>query len=113
MMAAGVTAIVLSLGVLAAHFLFHGNLPMVALCVFMPVLLLVPQRVVARVLQAALVLGALEWIRTLVDLVQERMAVGAPYLRSVFILAGVAAFTLAAAFAFRIPAMRKRYGLDR
>jgi len=111
-MALGIAALVLSFGVLAAHFLFHGSMAMVAVSVFMPVLLFFPRRAVARVLQIALVLGAIEWVRTLVDLAQERMAAGAPYLRSMLILSVVAALTLACALVFRIPGMRKRYGLD-
>lgn len=107
----GFVAIVLSFAVLAAHFLRDGNMVLVALCLFMPVLLFFPKRAAARVLQAALVLGAIEWVWTLVTIVQHRMAVGAPYTRTAIILGAVAAFTLASALVFRMARMRRRYGL--
>ncbi len=113
MIALGMAAIVLSFAVLAAHFLRDGNVAMVAVCLFMPVLLFFPKRAAARALQVALFLGALEWIRTLVGIVEVRMAVGAPYVRTVIILGIVAALTLASAFVFRAARMRRRYGLDR
>jgi len=112
MMAFGMTAIVLSFAVLAAHFLREGSVIMVAVCLFMPVLLFFPRKGAARVLQAALALGAIEWIRTLVTIVHERMAAGMPYTRTMIILAAVAAWTLASAFVFRMPRLRRRYDLD-
>jgi hypothetical protein len=77
------------------------------------VLLFFPRKGAALVVQAALVLGAIEWIRTLVIIVQERMAAGVPYTRTMIILAVVAAWTLASVFVFRMPRMRRRYDLER
>lgn len=113
MMGLGMAAVVLSFAVLAAHFLRDGNVVMVGVCLFLPVLLFFPRRAAARALQLALVLGAAEWIRTLVMIAQERMAAGAPYTRTIAILGVVAAVTLASAAVFRMPGMRRRYGLDR
>jgi hypothetical protein len=113
MMAFGVTAVVLSFAVLAAHFLREGSVIMVAVCLFLPVLLFFPRKGAALAVQAALVLGAIEWIRTLVIIVQERMAAGVPYTRTMIILAVVAAWTLASVFVFRMPRMRRRYDLER
>ena len=104
---------VIAFALLAAHFLRASQLALVALCVILPVLLAVPSRWAARSIQLALIAGAIEWSLTLVLIAQQRMASGLPYLRSSLILAGIAVFTLAAVFAFRLPAMRKRYRLDK
>jgi hypothetical protein len=108
-----VIPIVLSFVVLAAHFLRDGSVVMVAVCLFLPVLLFFPRKGAALVVQAALVLGAIEWIHTLVVIVQERMAAGVPYTRTMIILAVVALWTLASVFVFRMPRMRRRYDLER
>jgi len=111
-MALGILPIVISFALLAAHFLRASQFALAALCALFPVLLVIPRRWVARCMQLALTAGAIEWSLTLVLIAQERIALGLPYIRSVLILAGVAAFTLASVFAFLFPAMRKRYRLD-
>lgn len=113
MIVSGILPIVISFALLAAHFLRASQFALVALCVFFSVLLAVPRRWVARSVQLALIAAAIEWSLTLVLIAQQRMASGLPYTRTVLILAGIAAFTLASAFAFRLPAMRKRYRLDK
>ena len=60
--------VVLSALVLAAHFFRSRQLPLVAVSLALPLLLLVRERWSARVVQAGLVLGALEWVRTLPSL---------------------------------------------
>ena len=111
MIALGILPVVLSFVVLAAHFLRDGHLVLVAASFFAPVLLFMPNAAVARLLQIVLMAASLEWLRTMIAIAHERMAEGAPYTRSVVILAAVAIFTLASAFAFHLPAMRRRYGL--
>lgn len=113
MIVLGILPVVLSFLVLAAHFLRDGHLVLVAVSLFLPVLLFMPNAVVARLLQVVLMAGSLEWLRTMVSIAHERMAEGMPYARSVVILAAVAILTLASAFAFHLPAMRKRYQLQR
>jgi hypothetical protein len=110
--ALGILPIVTSFALLAAHFLRASQFALVAICALFPVLLVLPRRWVARTMQLALTAGAIEWVLTLVLIAQERIALGLPYTRSALILAGVATFTLASAFAFFLPAMRKRYQLD-
>lgn len=113
MIAIGMMAVALSFVVLAAHFLRDGNMVMVALSLFLPVLLFIPRPIVARVLQVALLLASLEWLRTMMTIVDVRAAAGMPYTRTVVILAVVALLTLASAFVFHTRAMRRRYGLER
>ena len=109
--ALGILPIVISFALLAAHFLRASQFALVALCAVFPVLLVIPRPWVARSVQLALIAAAIEWSMTLVLIAQERIALGLPYTRSALILAGVVAFTLASAFAFLLPAMRKRYRL--
>jgi len=113
MIAFGMLAVVSSFAVLAAHFLRGGHSVLVAIALFLPVLLFFAKPAIARLLQVALMAASIEWIHTMIVIAQERMAAGVPYTRSVLIIAGVALFTLASAFAFHLPAMRRRYGLHR
>ena len=56
-----------------------------------------------------LVLGAAEWVWTLVKIAQVRQMMGGPWLRMALILGGVAAFTLLSTLVFRLKAVRERY----
>jgi hypothetical protein len=100
----------ISLLVLAAHFLRRGAVAPMALCVALIVLLWVRRRWAARTLQAALLLAALEWGRTLAALVPERRAAGEPWERMAAILGAVGLLALLAALAFELPALRRRFG---
>ncbi len=108
----GILPVVLSFVVLGAHFLRSASIVPVAACVILIAIALVPRRWAARTVQVALVLATLEWIRTLVAVIGQRLDFGAPYLRTAIILGAVAAWTLASAFVFRMRAMRVRYRLD-
>lgn len=107
-----ITPPALALVLLGAHFQRAGAWPLVALAAALLVLLLAwPRRWVARAVQGALALGAVEWLWTVVVLVQARLALGMPWLRMALILGGVALFTAAAALVFRRPGLRQRYRL--
>jgi hypothetical protein len=101
----------LALLLLAAHFYRAGWLPLAALSAALTLLLAVPRPWAARTVQAALVLGAVEWLRALAALAAMRVAAGQPYLRLALILGGVAALTLAAAWIFRHRSLRARFRL--
>ncbi len=107
--------IVLSLVMLGAHFLRDGNTPFVVACLVLIVLLAVRHVLVARIAQAALVLGALEWLWTLYRLVEMRIALGQPYTRMTVILAVVAMLTFCSALLFETRSLREIYrsGRDR
>jgi hypothetical protein len=100
----------LALGLLGAHFYREAAWPLVGLCVGLVVLLAWPRAWVARLVQAALALGALEWLWTAGWLVQQRLALGQPWLRLALVLGAVAVFTVASALVFRSVALRARYG---
>ena len=103
--------VLLSYILLVAHF-FRGRmyLPLVV-SLAVPFVLLVPRRWSARLVQVVLVLGALEWIRTVLMLVMARKAAGQPWTRMAIILGFVAVFTAASSMVFRLGALRKRYEL--
>lgn len=98
--------VVLSALVLAAHFYRARSLALVALSLALPLLLLVRERWSARAVQAGLLLGALEWVRTLAFFAGQRMEVGRPWGRLAVILGLVAALTALSALAVRVPPAR-------
>lgn len=103
--------IVLSLVVLGAHFMRYGSTLGVIGAAGLIVLLFVRQWWVARVVQIALVLGAIEWLHTLYEMLQLRMAFDQPYMRLVLILGTVIAVTLASALLFQTKDLKKIYRL--
>lgn len=109
MMGIRILPVLLSYVLLAAHFLRTGNLIMVAVSLGLPFLLFVPRAWSARLLQLGLVLGAAQWVWTLVTLAQARRLAGGPWIRMAVILGAVAAVTLLSALVFRAKALRDRY----
>jgi hypothetical protein len=98
--------VVLSALALAAHFFRSRQVSLVALSLALPLLLLARRRWSARTVQAGLVLGSLEWVRTLANFAGQRMEVGRPWGRLAVILGAVAALTALSALAVRVPAAR-------
>lgn len=96
---------------LAAHFYRAGLLPLAAAAALLPLLLLATRPWAARLMQVALALGAVEWLRTLAAFAAVRIGMGQPYLRLTAILVAVALFTAACALVFRHPRLRRRYRL--
>ena len=105
--------VILSLAMLGAHFMRFGSTIGVIGSVLLIVLLIVRRPWVARLIQIALVVGTLEWIRTLYELVQLRVALGEPFARMLIILSVVAAVTLCSALLFQLPTMKRVYRLNR
>jgi hypothetical protein len=101
--------VVLSLLFLGAHFLRYGNEVGVVFSLAPIALLFVRKPWAARVVQAVLFLGAMEWARTLYELVQMRLALGMPVTRMVVILAAVIFLTATSALLFEIPAMKRAF----
>lgn len=94
---------------LGAHFYRAQWLAASALCLLLPLLLLVTRPWVARLMQVLLALGALEWLRTLYGLAMMRMAFDMPWTRLGLILGTVALFTLLSATVFESKGLRARY----
>ena len=94
---------------LAAHFVRAGQNFLAFVLLFLLLLLTLRKSWVPWVMQLALLLGAVEWLRTLVFVVQMRMEFGMPWTRLAIILGSVALFTAFSSLVFRSKALRKRY----
>jgi hypothetical protein len=103
----------LGLALLAAHFYRAGILAGAIVSVILILLVAVRRPWAARVIQAALLLGALEWLRAAIELIRMRNAMGAPYLRLAIILGGVCAFTALCALVVRTRTLRSHFRLHR
>lgn len=104
--------IVLSLVVLGAHFLRYQSYIGVAVSLLLVGLLFIRRAWVARLVQVALVLGAIEWLRTLYMLAQVRAALGQPATRMIIILGVVAAVTFCSALVLQSKPLKRIYGLN-
>ena len=101
--------IVLSLLVLGAHFLRYDNLVGVIAALALLGLLFVRRGWAARVVQVALLLGALEWAQTLYRLAQARAAQGLPATRMVVILGVVIGVCALSAWLFETKKLQRIY----
>jgi hypothetical protein len=105
--------IVLSLLLLAAHFLRYGETLAVILALALLGLLFVRKPWVARTIQVALLAATAEWLRTLLQLALERMHAGVPFMRMVVILSAVALLALGGTLVFQTRRIGSIYGLGR
>lgn len=101
---------VLSTLVLGAHFLRDGSYTLVALALLVGVLVFVRRRWALLGVQAAMALGAVEWLSTLLSLTAMRQAMGIPYGRMAAILALVAIVCVGALVALTARRVREYYG---
>ncbi|MFO7587859.1 MAG: hypothetical protein R6X22_07265 [Gemmatimonadota bacterium] len=106
-MAVRLVPVVLSAVLLAAHFSRADAFLLTALSLAFPLVLLVRSPWAPRAVQAILVIGALEWVRTAARLAAGRAELGQPWLRLAAILGSVAVLTLASALVFRSPRLRR------
>ena len=95
----------------AAHWLRAGLMPFVIVSLVMPFLLIVPRQWAARTVQLFLVLMSIEWIRTLVLKIMERIQEGNDWIRMAVILAVVAMITAVSACVFFTKTLKTRYKL--
>ncbi|MBW1819739.1 MAG: hypothetical protein JRJ60_21575 [Deltaproteobacteria bacterium] len=106
--------VILSALLLGAHFFRAGLTYLAVAIVLFPVVLLMKRAWVARLTQLVLVLGGIEWIRTLLVFVAARREMGQPWTRLAAILGCVALFTIGSGLLFSLSgALRRRYGLDK
>ena len=105
--------VVLSLVILGAHFMRYGNTIGVVGALLSITLLIIHRAWAARLMQIVLILGALEWLRTLYELVQVRAAYGQPFTRMMIILGVVAVISFGSALLFQSTELKRIYRLDR
>ena len=105
--------VVLSLVILGAHFMRYGSSMGVIGSLVLVDLLMVRRPWVARLMQVVLILGALEWVRTIYELAQVRAALGQSSTRMIVILSVVVAITICSALLFQSQALKRIYRLER
>ena len=105
--------VIFSMLILAAHFSRAGNSVLMIISFILPFILFIRHSIIVRIMQAALLLGTIEWIRTVYVFSYERADAGQPWLRLVIILGVVALFTFASAFVFSLNKIKERYGLNK
>ena len=101
--------VILSFLLLAAHFLRAGWPALSVLCLALLPLLMLRRWWVPPLFQALLLLGAVEWLRTLAMLVLMRIAQQQDWGRATMILLPVAVLTALSALVFRSAGLRQRY----
>ena len=102
--------VILSFLLLAAHFYRSGQVTLAGLCVATLLLLFFRKSWIPRLFQLLLILGALEWFRSLYYFAAMRIAWDQPWTRLAIILGAVALFTALSGFVFSNKALRARYG---
>lgn len=105
--------VLLSFGLLAAHFSRADLLPLVIVSLAIPFLLFIRKAWVARTLQVLLLAGAAEWIRAMLGYIAVRKEIGEDWTRLAIILTVVALLTACSGLVFRGRALRKRYQLGK
>ena len=105
--------VILAFGLLAAHF-SRANMPAaVVVSLIIPFLLLIRKPWIAKSIQILLLLGALEWIRSMFGYIQVRKEIGEDWGRLAIILLTVALLTACAGLVFRGKSLKKRYQLGK
>lgn len=94
---------------LAAHFLRAGQMVLSIVLLSALWLLLLRKTWVPRVIQVILLLGTIEWLRTLYSVAQVRIEFDNPWMRMAVILGVVALFTALSCLVFRSKSLRKRF----
>jgi hypothetical protein len=103
--------VILSFGLLAAHFSRANLFPLVILSLAIPFLLFIRKAWVARSIQLLLVLGAAEWIRAMFGYIEIRKSMGEDWGRLAIILVAVALLTACAGLVFQGKSLKRRYKL--
>ena len=99
----------LSFLVLAAHFYRGDHLALTLIACAAPLLLLFRRKWATRLLQALLIIGALEWLRTTLQIQAIRAEQGRDWQRMAIILGSVAGFTFLSALVYFLPPLRRHY----
>lgn len=101
--------VLLSIILLAAHFLRDGQMLFVTALLLVPFLLFIRRPWVVRLFQVGLVVGGVEWLLTAYKFIQVRQLMGESWGRLALILGAVALFTAGSALVFRSRSLRDRY----
>jgi hypothetical protein len=105
--------VILAFGLLAAHFSRANMPPAVVVTLITPLLLLIRKPWIARSIQVLLLIGAAEWIRSMLGYIQVRKEIGEDWGRLAIILVSVALLTACSALVFRGKSLKLRYHLEK
>jgi hypothetical protein len=105
--------IFLSFLLLGAHFYRSGQVVLAGLCIATLLLLFFRKSWIPRLFQVLLVLGALEWLRSLYYFAAMRIAWDQPWTRLAMILGAMALFTALSGLVFNSKALHARYRTNR
>jgi len=104
--------VILSILLLCAHFLKAGLIVLVVIVFASLFLLFIRQPWIVRVIQVELVVGGIEWVRSLFEYVDMRQAMDRPWTLLAIILGSVALFTFCSSLVFRSKSLKRRYSKD-
>jgi hypothetical protein len=102
---------ILSLLVVAAHFLRYNNIIIIGVIIVLILLLLVKHKISARLVQLGLLLATVEWVGTAQALISYRLEYDMPWIRLSVIMFFVILFTFSSIFMFKTKTLRERYAL--
>ena len=103
--------VVFSFLLLSAHFSRIDLFVLSIICLLIPFLLFIKHGWVVRLTQIVLIIGSLEWIRSMFIYINQRQTLDEPYVRLVIIIGIVALFTGLSALVFRNQVLKERYKL--
>ncbi len=101
--------LIISWLILAAHFMRYGNIYYVLFCIAVPLLLLIPKRIILHTVQWLTFAGVLLWIMIGIDLVKFRISFNGDYYRLAIIMTFVALFTFASGLLLYHRSFRRVY----
>ena len=87
-------------------------MPIVIIILVFPILLFIKKPIIARITQILILLGSIEWIRTIVIVNNYRELMHQPWGRYLFIMASVTLFTLLSGLLFFTNNLKVRYKLN-
>ncbi len=96
---------------IAAHFQRAGFSFFAVVSLLVPGLLYFTRPWSIRIIQTLMFLAAIEWVRTLIYLVQLRQEADQPWVRLAIIIGTVALFTGVSTLVFRHRSLKKKYNL--
>lgn len=103
---------IMSLLLLSAHF-SRADMPLLSLVfLIIPLLLFIKKKWIVRSIQTFLILGVLEWIRSIFFYVNQRQEIGESYVRLVIIIGVVALITGLSALVFKNKKLKELYNIQ-
>ncbi len=101
--------VILSFLILGAHFSRDSQTILMIVSLAFPFLLFIKKPWIPKLFQITLLLGALEWLRSMYFYIEAYEQNGKSWTRLAFIIGGVALFTALSALVFRSKVVRNKY----